>query len=86
MRVRVRARVDVRVRVRVGVGGQGQGSGSGCVHLEVALLAALDEGRGLDGLLALARDVEDVLLALGHARDVVLVRVRVRVRVRGRVR
>mmetsp|Transcript_23684 Transcript_23684/g.67877 ORF Transcript_23684/g.67877 Transcript_23684/m.67877 type:complete len:618 (-) Transcript_23684:487-2340(-) len=43
-------------------------------HLVVALLAALDEGRRLDRLLGLARDVVDVLLRLGHARDVVLER------------
>merc|ERR1711871_67723 len=43
-------------------------------HLVVALLALLDEGRGLDGLLGLAGDVVDVLLRLGHARDVVLER------------
>merc|ERR1712146_695652 len=43
-------------------------------HLEVALLAALNEGRRLDRLLRLAGDVEDVLLALGHARHVVLER------------
>merc|ERR1719261_466198 len=43
-------------------------------HLVVALLALLDEGRGLDGLLRLAGDVVDVLLRLGHARDVVLER------------
>lgn len=43
-------------------------------HLEVAALEALDEGRRLDGLLALAGDVVDVLLALLHAGDVVLER------------
>merc|ERR1719454_1509720 len=42
--------------------------------LVVALLALLDEGRRLDGLLRLARDVVDVFLRLGHARDVVLER------------
>merc|ERR1712216_656724 len=43
-------------------------------HLVVALLALLNEGRGLDGLLGLAGDVVNVLLRLGHARDVVLER------------
>merc|ERR1719261_233787 len=43
-------------------------------HLVVALLALLDERRRLDGLLGLAGDVVDVLLRLGHARDVVLER------------
>merc|ERR1719261_970370 len=43
-------------------------------HLVVALLALFDEGRRLDGLLGLAGDVVDVLLRLGHARDVVLER------------
>merc|ERR1712054_41903 len=42
--------------------------------LVVALLALLDEGRGLDGLLGLAGDVVDVFLRLRHARDVVLER------------
>merc|ERR1719311_253016 len=42
--------------------------------LVVALLALLDEGRGLHRLLRLAGDVVDVLLRLGHARDVVLER------------
>merc|ERR1712070_745562 len=41
-------------------------------HLVVALLALLDEGGGLHGLLGLASDVVEVLLRLGHARDVVL--------------
>merc|ERR1719197_1795174 len=41
-------------------------------HLVVALLALLNEGRGLDRLLGLAGDVVDVLLRLGHAGDVVL--------------
>merc|ERR1712054_266562 len=40
--------------------------------LVVALLALLDEGRRLNRLLRLAGDVVDVLLRLGHARDVVL--------------
>merc|ERR1719487_1089894 len=42
--------------------------------LVVALLALLDEGRRLNRLLRLAGDVVDVLLRLGHARDVVLER------------
>merc|ERR1719298_126973 len=42
--------------------------------LVIALLALLDEGRGLHRLLRLAGDVVDVLLRLGHARDVVLER------------
>merc|ERR1719454_1036182 len=42
--------------------------------LVVALLALLNEGRRLDRLLGLARDVVNVLLRLGHARDVVLER------------
>merc|ERR1712224_681623 len=41
-------------------------------HLVVALLAALDERRRLHLLLRLAGDVVDVLLRLGHPRDVVL--------------
>mmetsp|Transcript_28972 Transcript_28972/g.61126 ORF Transcript_28972/g.61126 Transcript_28972/m.61126 type:complete len:729 (-) Transcript_28972:69-2255(-) len=41
-------------------------------HLESALLELLQEGRVLDGHLALSRDVVDVLLVLLHAGDVVL--------------
>jgi hypothetical protein len=43
-------------------------------HLVALLLQALNEGRVLDGLARLARDVVDVLLALLHPRHVVLQR------------
>eukprot|EP00665_Eupelagonemidae_sp_cell47_P005279 gene5279-biopygen639 len=52
----------------------GMSPGSSVEHLIAALLALLDERRVLHLRLALAGDVEDLLLVLLHPRNVVLQR------------